>query len=235
MMSQSHVTKVTALSHEPINMPDWFAIGLLPAEDAAIALKSILGHGEAVLEECATRLTTIKERIFNIRLCCFRIVSDRELWKLDIDPEYGIPYKSMYRWIQVLYPSDDGLRYALEANSTQKALSAATVSDLAEMKRCNAVPLASKFVSDTCRQDRAVIEAAKTATEKQFRETLNTEHHQHLESPWTLKLTGPQSAGKKIEAALDEIGERENIEDRFGQLEALVADWQQGGHSEDME
>ena len=172
MMSQSHVTKVTALSHEPINMPDWFAIGLLPAEDAAIALKSILGHGEAVLEECATRLTTIKERIFNIRLCCFRIVSERELWKLDIDPEYGIPYKSMYRWIQVLYPSDDGLRYALEANSTQKALSAATVADLSEMKRCNAVPLASKFVSDTCRQDRAVIEAAKTTTEKQFLEKL---------------------------------------------------------------
>ena len=56
-------------------MPNWFAIGILPAEDAAIALKSILGHGEAVLEECATRLTTIKERIFNIRLCCFRIVS----------------------------------------------------------------------------------------------------------------------------------------------------------------
>lgn len=225
-MSQSHVTKVTALSHaEPINMPNWFAIGLLPAEDAAIALKSILGHGEAVLEECATRLTTIKERIFNIRLCCFRIVSERELWKLDIDPEYGIPYKSMYRWIQVLYPSDDGLRYALEANSTQKALSAATVADLSEMKRCNAVPLASKFVSDTCRQDRAVIEAAKTATEKQFREKLNVDHGQHLESTETLKFTYSKGDAEMVKLALGMVGKLIGIDDLSGELLALAIDY----------
>ena len=216
----------TELSHaEPINMPNWFAIGLLPAEDAAIALKSILGHGEAVLEECATRLTTIKERIFNIRLCCFRIVSERERWKLDIDPEYGIPYKSMYRWIQVLYPSDDGLRYALEANSTQKALSAATVSDPAEMKRCNAVPLASKFVSDTCRQDRAVIEAAKTATEKQFREKLNVDHGQHLESTETLKFTYSKGDAEMVKLALGMVGKLIGIEDLSGELLALAIDY----------
>ena len=215
-------TPTNAISHEPINMPNWFAIGLLPAEDAAIALKSILGHGEAALEECATRLTTIKERIFNIRLCCFRIVSERELWKLDIDPEYGIPYKSMYRWIQVLYPSDDGLRYALEANSTQKALSAATVADLSEMKRCNAVPLASKFVSDTCRQDRAVIEAAKTATEKQFREKLNVDHGQHLESSETLKLTYPSGDMAEVKKYLSRQAAKLELEPDDYQ-EALLA------------
>jgi hypothetical protein len=80
-----------------------------------------------------------------------------------------------------------------------------------------------------------VIDAAKTCSKKQFIEKLNVDHHQHLESLWTLKLTGPQSAGKKIEEALNEIGLRENITDRFGQLEQLVEDWQQGGHSEDAE
>jgi hypothetical protein len=218
-----------------LETPDWNGLMMAPAPEAADALKSILTNGEVLLEEAETRLTTIKEHIFNIRMCAFRIVSERELWKIDTDPEYGVPFKSMHRWMQVLYPGDEGLRYAIEANSTQKALPAATLEDLASIKRCNAVTLASKFVSDGCRKDRSVIEAAKTASEKQFRETINTEHHQHLESPWTLKLTGPQSAGKKIEEALDEIGERENIEDRFGQLEALVEDWQQGGHSEEVE
>ena len=202
-----------AISHEPINMPNWFAIGLLPAEDAAIALKSILGHGEAVLEECATRLTTIKERIFNIRLCCFRIVSERELWKLDIDPEYGIPYKSMARWIQVLFPKEDGLRYAIEANSTQAALPAATVKDLSEMKRCNAVFLASASVSDTCRTDPGMIEATKTATEKDFRERLNKEHGQHLEAPETLKFTYPKGDAAQVKAYLRWVAGKAELAD----------------------
>jgi hypothetical protein len=53
-----------------------------------------------------------------------------------------------------------------------------------------------------------------------------------LEGLRTLKFTGPESGIKKIESALDEIGETWNLTDRFGQLEALVEDWRQGGHSE---
>jgi hypothetical protein len=220
-----HIDAKIALAS--IETPDWNGLMVASAPAAADALKSILRHGEALLEEAENRLTTIKEHIFNLRMCAFRIVSERELWKLDEDPEYGVPYKSMHRWMQVLYPGDEGLRYAIEANSTQKALPAATLEDLAQIPRCNAVTLASKFVSDTCRKDRSVIEAAKTDSEKQFREKLN-DKGQHLETPWTLKLTGPQSAGKRIEEALDEIGERENIEDRFGQLEWLCADYMEG-------
>ena len=215
----------SAISHLELRTPDWFAIGLLPPEDAADALKSILGHAEAVLGECETRLTVVREKIFNIRLCCFRIVSDRELWKLDLDPEYAVPYKSMYRWIQVLYPSDEGLRYALEANSVQKALPAATVADLGEMKRCNAVPLASKFVSDGCRADRDVIEAAKTATEKQFREKLNVDHGQHLESTETLKFTYSKGEAEMVKMALGMVGEKIGIEDLAGELLALAIDY----------
>ena len=143
---------------------NWRAIEGMDPKPASEAVRAILGSAEAVLAEAETRLITIRDRIFNLRMVCFRIVSERELWKLDNDPEYGIPYKSMFRWMQVLYPNDEGLRYAIEANSTQQALPAATIEDLSQMKRVNAVQLASKYVSDACRKDPAVIEATKTAS-----------------------------------------------------------------------
>ena len=210
------------ISHLAIQEPDFAALMVSPPQEAADALKSILSQGTALLEEAETRLTTIRERIFNIKMCAFRIVSERELWKLDTDPEYEIPYKSMYRWMQVLFPSDDGLRYAMEANSTQKALPAATLGDLAEMKRCNAVPLASKFVSDVCRGDRAVIEAAKTATEKQFREKLNTEHGQSLEATETLKETYPVEDAKQVKAYLRWVAEKAELADLDDYAGALL-------------
>ena len=83
------------------------------------------------------------------------------------------------------------------------------------------------------RRDEETLELMETATEKEFREHLNSKHNQLLEVPRTLKFTGPESGIKKIESALDEIGETWNLTDRFGQLEALVEDWRQGGHSEE--
>ena len=183
---------------------NWRAIEGMDPKPASEAVRAILGSAEAVLAEAETRLITIRDRIFNLRMVCFRIVSERELWKLDNDPEYGIPYKSMFRWMQVLYPNDEGLRYAIEANSTQKALPAATIEDLSQMKRVNAVQLASKYVSDACRKDPAVIEATKTASEKEFRETLNRDHGQKLERPVTLKLTYPAPDMAKVKAKLSE-------------------------------
>ena len=228
-----HIDAKIALAS--IDTPDWNGLMVASAPAAADALKSILRHGDTLLEEAETRLTTIKEHIFNIQACALRIVSQRELWKLDLDPDYGVPFASMDRWLDVQFKNEKGLRYAKECCAIQKALPAATLEDLASMKECTASLLSRQDVSDTCKNDRDVIDAAKTCSKKQFIEKLNVDHHQHLESLWTLKLTGPQSAGKRIEEALDEIGERENIEDRFGQLEALVEDWQQGGHSEDVE
>ena len=171
--------------------PNWAQLRALEPERATEAIRSILTQGELVLEECENRLTVVRQKIFNVRMCCFRIVSDRELWKVDIDPEYGIPYKSMNRWIQVLYPKEEGMRYAQTANSVQKTLRAATIDDLAEIKQCNATTLAGKFVSDGCRSDREVIEAAKTDTENEFVERLNAKHNQHIEKTETLKLTYP--------------------------------------------
>jgi len=96
----------------------------------------------------------------------------------------------------VLYPKDEGLRYAQEANATQKALPAVTLNDLAGMKRCNAVDLAR--ASDACQRDPEVIEAAKTSSEKQFRAKLNTDHGQHFESPETMRFTYPQGDAENV-------------------------------------
>lgn len=178
----------SAISHqeEAITAVDWDRLAQCAPEDAVEAIRGILVSAEATLDEAETRLTAIRESIFNVRMCCFRIVSQRELWKLDTDPEYGLPYKTMTRWMAVLYPKDEGLRYAQEANATQKALPAVTIEDLAEMKRCNAVDLAR--ASTSCQRDPAVIQAAKTATHKRFRRKLTVEHSQVLED---LESIGP--------------------------------------------
>ncbi len=214
---------MTSASIAPIaRMPDWLALRIMAPEPAAEALKSILLSWEQAHEEAETRLATLREHIFNVRMCAFRIISERELWKLDIDPEYGIPFKSMYRWMQVLYPKDDGLRYALEANSTQKALPKATINDLAEMKRCNAVTLASKFVSDECRNDPAVIQATKTATEREFRATLNKDHGQMIEEVETLKFSYPVSDSNQVKAYLRWVAQKADLPELEDYQSALL-------------
>jgi hypothetical protein len=195
-----------AISHTEV---DWDGLMLCPAPEAADALREILSAAEATLEQAETRLTVIRDNIFNLRMVCFRIVSDRELWKLDTDPEYGVPYKTMARWMAVLYPKDEGLRYAQEANATQKALPAANLHDLAEMKRTNAVQLAR--TSEHCRREPEVIEAAKTATEKQFRAELN-KRGQHLEAPETLKFTYPSGDADQVRKYLQWIAGKAELE-----------------------
>ena len=189
------------ISHS-FRQPDWATIRIEPARAAAGHLRSILTAYDGMLRDAETQFKAIKERIFNVRMCAFRIISERELWKLDIDPEYGVPYVSMYRWMQVLYPDDSELRYALEANTTQQALPQASVADLAEMKRCNAVTLASKFVSDSCRSDQEMIGAAKTASEREFRKALNERHGQNLEPTETMTFTWPAKDAEQVRAYL---------------------------------
>ena len=190
------------ISHQTALEVDWQAVTELPDRDAADALRGILASADGLLSEAEARLTVIRERIFNIRMCAFRIVSERELWKLDMDPEYGVPFASMHRWLSVLYPNESDLRYAIEANTTQKALPAASLEDLGSLKRCNAVTLASQYISDTCKRDPEVIEAAKGATEKQFRQELN-KRGQHVEQVETRKWTLPAGDWAAIDRYLE--------------------------------
>ena len=182
----------------------------------------------AILNACEVS----QRNIFATLAVTLRIANDREIFKLHVD-QYGNPFQSMEMWIKAMYP--ETYRYARDAFSAAVAMPEVPIEDIAAMKRCNAVLLASPEVSSAVRRDPAVIEAAKTSTEKEFREHLNSKHNQHLERPWTLKITGPESGGKKIEEALDEIGVTWKITDRFGQLECLVEDWRQGGRSEEAE
>ena len=208
------------ISHQTALEVDWQAVTGLPDRDAANALRGLLASAEGLLSEAESRLTLIRERIFNVKLCAFRIISERELWKLDVDPEYGVPFKSMHRWLSCLYPNESDLRYAIEANTTQKALPAATLDDLGQMKRVNAVMLASQYVSDTCKRDPEMIAATKTASEKQFREKLNRDHGQHIEAPETRKWTLPLRDWAQIDRYLEWIAEKAQTdpEDKPGTL-----------------
>jgi hypothetical protein len=224
------VTHSHAIFHPEISAPDWFRVSLLPSEECATAIRGILTAAEGILAQAENQIEDMREHIFNVRMCAFRIVSERELWKLDIDPEYGIPYRSMARWMAVLYPNEKGLRYAQLANATQKALPAVSIIDLGQMKQCNAVLLAKS--SDTCQKDAAVRDAAKTASEKDFRATLNREHGQCHEEAETLEFVLSVSDAVIAKRILSEYGEQWNEQTLSAQLMGVLIDWDSGGHNE---
>ena len=202
----------------PLGEADLSGLTSCPIEEADAAVTVILSQAEAS-----------QRNIFSTLAVTLRIASDRKIYERHVD-DYGEPFKSMDSWIKAMYP--ETWRYAKDAFSAAVAMPEIPIEDIAEMKRCNAVLLSDPGISPMTRRDPEIIELAKTGTEKELREKLNSKHDQLLETPLTLKFTGPASGVKKIESALDEIGETWNIEDRFGQLEALVEDWRQGGHSE---
>lgn len=216
--------------HPGIPEPDFFRLGLLPPEHCATAIRGILTTAESILAQAENQLEDMRERIFNVRMCCFRIVSERELWKLDLDPEYGIPYRSMARWMSVLYPNEKGLRYAQLANATQKALPEASIGDLAAMKGCNAILLSKS--SDSCQKDQAIMAAAKTASGKEFRATLNREYAQAHEDTETLEFVLSASDAAIAKKILAEYGEQWNEQTLSAQLMGVLVDWDSGGHNE---
>ena len=171
-----------------------------------------------------------QRNIFATLAVTLRIANDRKIYERHVDQD-GNPFKSMDSWIKAMYP--ETWRYAKDACSAAVSMPEVPIEYIAKAKRCNAVMLADSGISPMVRRDEETLELMETATEKEFREHLNSKHNQLLEVPRTLKFTGPESGIKKIESALDEIGETWNLTDRFGQLEALVEDWRQGGHSEE--
>ena len=202
---------------DPLGAADLSRLTSDPIEVADAAVEAILASCEAS-----------QRNIFTTLAITLRIANDRKLYSLHVD-QYGEPFKSMDLWIKAMYP--ETWRYAKDAFGAAEILRDVPIEYIAKAKRCNAVMLADLEISPMVRRDIETLELMETATEKEFREHLN-KHNQHLEGPRTLKFTGPESGIKKIESALDEIGVTWNLTDRFGQLEALVEDWRQGGHSE---
>jgi len=203
---------------DPLETADLSLLASISIEQADEAVTAILRDAEES-----------QRNIFATLAVTLHIANERKIYSRHVD-QYGEPFKSMDSWIKAMYP--ETWRYARDAFAAAVAMPEVPIEDIADMKRCNAVLLADPGISPMTRRDPEIIEAAKHETEKEFREHINSKHGQHLEGPRTLKFTGPESGVKKIESVLDEFGETWNISDRFGQLEALVEDWRQGGHSE---
>jgi hypothetical protein len=217
-----------AISHPVISVlePDWFAIGLLSAERAAEALKSIL----SALDNAEEQIEGMRDRLFNRRMCCLRIYRTRELWKLDIDPKSDKPFTSMDAWIEAMFPTGTS-RYAKESAETEKALGAVPIAILAETPRCNARMLASKYVSDECRRDPAIQKAMVDSSEKGFREKLNKDHGQHIEATETLKFTYPAGDASQVKRYLDwVIGKAELEEGDYAGALLYLAIHENGEH-----
>ena len=180
-----------------------------PPQEAADTLRGIL-----------TRCRGDKKHIFNTEMCAMRVAAEMKAWEHHEDPEFGVPYMSAERWIRDIYQDD--YRYSEDAFKTAMALPEVPLEDLAELKRCNAVLLASPSISDTCRRDPATIKAAKTATENEFREHLNRDHGQLIERPETLKFTYPAPDAAQIKTYLRWVAEKAELADLDDYASALL-------------
>lgn len=201
----------SAISHFTFPAPDWTTLRAAVPQEAADALTGILAS-----------LDTIEKQSFALRGMACLLLEERELWKEFTDPEVGLPYASLDRFLKQTLPNSWG--YCRDALRAVKELREMPFTDLLEMPRCNIETL--KKVSTSVRKEPKVIEAAKTQTESQFAQTLSKTYNQHIESKSTLKLTYTSGEMAEVEKALDRIGKQLDppIEDRAAQLLAWCID-----------
>ena len=161
--------------------------------DAADAVKAILASAEAT-----------HRRIFNAQMLALRVCAERELYRLDLDPEFGVPFTGIKAWLKSLFP--ETYRYAGDALETALGLPDVPLDALAGMKRCNAVALADEGVSSHLKRDPEMIAAASTLSEKEFRAKLN-QKGQHLDGARRLFKTFPESQAAVIVEALSLVAQ----------------------------
>ena len=130
----------------------------------------------------------------------------------------GDYYQSFDKWLKDTLPRSWG--YCRDALRTRKECREIPYADYVQIPRCNSEQL--KLASSRVRVLPEVIEAAKTATEKQFREKLNVDHGQHLESSETLKLTYPSGDMAEVKKYLSRQAAKLELEPDDYQ-EALLA------------
>jgi hypothetical protein len=184
------MTESSAISHQINREPDWTAIKLLPDNQAAEALRSILLNLEGA-EEC----------IFARRGLALLMFEERELYKEFVDPEYGVPFASMDRWLKISLPKS--WRYCTDAKNTILAVRAEIQpKDLFDIKRCNLEQL--KKVSSSVRILPEVVQAAKVLPEKEFISELNEKYDQHLERHVPLVMA-PAEVCATFEQAVDRV------------------------------
>jgi hypothetical protein len=144
---------------------DWARIKSESDAAAANELRAILSG-----------LDGIEDKVFALRGMACLMIEERQLWVEHEDPEVGQPFTSFDRWLKWAAPKS--WSYCRDAMRVVKELGA-DFPELLRIRRCNLEQL--KKASTSVRRLPAVIEAAKTLPEKQFVETLNRDHNQHLE------------------------------------------------------
>ena len=145
---------------------DWNGMGSHPIEYVALACKQSL----SVLEGS-------EETIYHARMQVLRVARQREVWKLDLDPELDQPFMTMRRWIQAFWPKS--YRYCLDAWETEEALEEVPMTALAEITGANLKVL--REVSSGVRKKPSVLKAAREMTKDQLIELVTTKHGQHIE------------------------------------------------------
>ena len=173
-----------------------------PIEEAALAVKQAL-----------SRLEGAEERIFHARMRVLRAARELKLWTLDLDPELGVPFVRMERWIRALWPQS--FRYAKDALETEEALASVPMETLTQITGANLKVLADEGLSSNLRSNPAVLEAAKDRTKESFVEYLNGQHGQHIEP---IRLM-PKVDTARFDAALEMV----MVVEDCNRGEALVA------------
>jgi hypothetical protein len=208
-----------ALGHSPLRSPDWLALRVMPEQSAAEALRAIL-----------TALQGIEERAYAIRGRALLMIEQRELYKLDTDPEIGQPFVSMNRWLLVMH--EKHYRSYRDALSAAKELNEIPFEDFALMPRANIKQL--EGCSSSIRTKPDVIEAAKTMPEKQFvKEVLNQKYNQHLEVRQPVVMA-ESAVSEKIDQAVEMAIALYGCKSRGEALEAIAVDFLQS-HSAEVE
>ena len=201
----------TAISHLTIQVPDWFALKLLPDRACADAITEILKG-----------LDRAERTVYAIRGEVLRLFDERELYREFTDPATKQPCSGTYRWLQIYMP--DSHRYLEEAlKNRQRLAEAVPLEQAAKIPRAN-LRLLEK-ASESVQRLPEVHTAAETMPEKQFAEKLSVEYHQHLESQVTLKFKYDAGDAEMVMKALAIVGEKVGIESKEAQLLALAIDY----------
>lgn len=125
-----------------------------------------------------------EKQVFAARGMAALLIEERQLYRLEIDPEVDDYFVSFDAWLKSACPESWGeVRRALRA---VKELRDLPFEDLLQMPRCNVEQL--KSVSSNVRALPEVIRAAKSLSEKALVAKLNGEHHQHLEARTAVRM-----------------------------------------------
>lgn len=132
-------------------------------------------------------------------------VEKRLLWQYVIDPDDGLPCRSLARWIRVCAPNAYSTCYA--AKRDVEELQDVPADDLAQIPQSNMKTM--KLLSTAVRRDPAVLKVAKTQrTEALVAHVKENHPEQHLEAPTKLLLNLTEIAKAEIEEAMQLAIER---------------------------